>query len=254
MTDIFDRVLHHYGRKGEKLFSLNIGAMDGVLFDELIGYSTSYNFKGLYVEPIPYLFERLKNNIGEDGNLFENAAISEENGTIKMMTIDQEAIDSGKVHPCFYGMSAVYPPKNGLSSDGDKDVVEQYGKIIDVPCITLDTLLKKHNISSFDVLKIDAEGHDYQIFKQLNLGVYRPKVIRLEWVNLDKEQQKNILDIFTNNNYRYEFLEQDIIAAPIEIYEELEEPVQSKPKPDSNSGITLVTGLWNIRRDSLSEG
>jgi len=54
MTDIFDRVLHHYGRKGEKLFSINIGAMDGVLFDELIGYTNSYDFKGLYVEPIPY--------------------------------------------------------------------------------------------------------------------------------------------------------------------------------------------------------
>ena len=65
MTDIFDRVLHHYGRKGEKLFSLNIGAMDGVLFDELIGYTTSYNFKGLYVEPIPCVIAQDNSYVNE---------------------------------------------------------------------------------------------------------------------------------------------------------------------------------------------
>ena len=119
MSDIFDRVLHFYGRRLSKLFCINIGAMDGVMFDELVGYSKTYGFRGLYVEPIPYLFERLKTNFDEEGNLFENAAISTENGTIKMMIIEQSAIDSGLVHPCFYGMSAVYPPKNGLGSEGD---------------------------------------------------------------------------------------------------------------------------------------
>ncbi len=51
---------------------MNIGAMDGVMFDELIGYTNMYNFKGLYVEPIPYLFDKLKNNIPNEGNFFEN--------------------------------------------------------------------------------------------------------------------------------------------------------------------------------------
>jgi len=257
MTDIFDRVLHHYGRKGEKLFSINIGAMDGVLFDELIGYTNSYDFKGLYVEPIPYLFERLKNNIGLDGNLFENAAISEVDGTIKMMTIDQEAIDTGLVHSCFYGMSAVYPPKNGLGSEGDKEVVEKYGKIVDVPCITFKTLLEKHNITSFDVLKIDAEGHDYQIFNQLDLNKFRPKLIRLEWVNLNDEQKQNILTSFEVHKYYHEFVGQDITASPLEIVDDLNSnnitQVIEKIEPN-NSGVTLVTGLWNIKRDTLSEG
>ena len=154
--------------------------------------------------------ERLKNNIGLDGNLFENAAISEVDGTIKMMTIDQEAIDTGLVHSCFYGMSAVYPPKNGLGSEGDREVVEKYGKIVDVPCITFKTLLEKHNITSFDVLKIDAEGHDYQIFNQLDLNKFRPKLIRLEWVNLNDEQKQNILTSFEVHKYYHEGRLEDI--------------------------------------------
>jgi FkbM family methyltransferase len=254
MTDIFDRVLHHYGRKGEKLFSVNIGAMDGVLFDELIGYTNSYNFNGLYVEPIPYLFEKLKKNIGEENNLFENAAISTENGSIQMMMIEQTAIDEGLVHPCFYGMSAVYPPKNGLGSEGDREVVEKYGKIVEVPCITLDTLFEKHQINNFDVLKIDAEGHDFNIFKQLDFKKYRPKLIRLEWVNLSQHEQNFIKNKLNDNNYKFEFVGQDIVGAPLEIYEEIESQTKVVSQPTTNSKLTLVTGLWDIKRDSLTEG
>ena len=40
--------------------------MDGQTFDELIGYTNAYNFTGLYVEPIPYYFQKLVNNLGGD--------------------------------------------------------------------------------------------------------------------------------------------------------------------------------------------
>ena len=169
----------------------------------------------------------------------------------------QAFVDTGLVHSCFYGMSAVYPPKNGLGSEGDREVVEKYGKIVDVPCITFKTLLEKHNITSFDVLKIDAEGHDYQIFNQLDLNKFRPKLIRLEWVNLNDEQKQNILTSFEVHKYYHEFVGQDITASPLEIVDDLNSnnvtQVIEKIEPN-NSGVTLVTGLWNIKRDTLSEG
>ena len=258
MSDIFDKVLHYYGRKSLKLFCINIGAMDGIMFDELVGYSNSYGFRGLYVEPIPYLFERLKANFDEAGNLFENAAISTENGTIKMMTIDQSAIDNGLVHKCFYGMSAVYPPKNGLGSEGDKETVEKWGRIVEVPCITMDTLLTKHNITSFDVIKIDAEGHDWEIFNQIDIARFRPKLIRLEWINLDDDQKKCIIQTFDKFNYKHQIVDMDIVACPSEILEEINSCAinVSNPLPIDNyeCDMTLVTGLWNIKRDQLSEG
>ena len=43
-TDYFNDALHHLGKKGEKLFTLNIGAMDGITFDEMSGYIKMYNF------------------------------------------------------------------------------------------------------------------------------------------------------------------------------------------------------------------
>jgi len=262
MSDVFDRVLHFYGRKSLKLFCINIGAMDGVMFDELVGYSKMYGFRGLYVEPIPYLFERLKTNFPEEGNLFENAAISTENGTIQMMTVEQSAIDNGLVHPCFYGMSAVYPPKNGLGSEGDRKTVEKWGRIVEVPCITFETMLSKHNISQFDVVKMDAEGHDWEIFDQIDIEKYRPKLIRLEWINLSDEQKNSIIAKFKKFNYDYEIDHMDIMACPKEVLQEINSHnIAREPKmPNTDNAendaceITLVTGLWNINRDKLSEG
>jgi FkbM family methyltransferase len=248
MSSFFDKALHHLGKTNKETFVMNIGAMDGVMFDEMIGYTTMYKLKGIYVEPIPYLFDKLKNNIPE-GNLFENSAISDYNGTISMLTIDRDVIDKGLVHSCFYGMSAVYPPKNGLGSEFDKPTVEQYGKLVEVNCITFETLLIKHNIQNFDVVKIDAEGHDYKIFKQINLEKYRPKIVRLEWVNLSKEEQLEVKNQFEKNNYVYELSEQDVVGLPKEFHDEL-----FQPKIHNSEKITFVTGLWNIGRENLNEG
>ena len=263
-TDYFNDVLHHFGSKGEKLFTINVGAMDGLTFDELCGYSSMYGFKGLFVEPIPVHFESLKNNMGDD-NLFENSAISEYDGEITMLTIDKEPIEKGLIHSCFLGMSAVYPPKNGLGSEGDRDTVEKYGKLITVPCITFPNLLSKHSIESFDVLKIDAEGHDYKIFKLVDIEKYRPKVIRMEWSSIDEAEKELTIKKLEDSNYVYGLEANDIVGIPQEIYDECysnkkeEEIIYStelKLENDTtmDSGVTLVTGLWNIKREELSEG
>jgi len=263
MENFFDKATHYLGRNKSNVFIINIGAMDGVLFDELIGYTLMYNFGGLYVEPIPYLFDKLKTNITVDNSFFENSAISDYNGKIKMLTIKRDAIDSGLVHNCFYGMSAVYPPKNGLGSEFDRPTVEKYGEEVNVECITLDRLLRKHKVYNFDIIKIDAEGHDYTIFKQIDFEEFRPKVVRLEWINLNDLEKESILSKFNEFNYRYEISGQDIVGLPYEFYEEVSNsflsenniPESSKKiEFDSKKNVTLVTGLWDIGRDLLQEG
>lgn len=215
--DIFDKIIKLYAENNPDFFILNIGAMDGVMFDELVQYYDKYNFKGLYVEPIPYLFERLKNNFNKDGNIFENSAISKQDGILEMVTIDPIVIESGQLPTWYYGMSAVYPPKNGLGWETARDIVEKWGKIIEVTCITLENLLKKHKIEKYDVIKIDAEGHDWEIFQQIDIKKYRPKIIRLEWINLQYSHKINIIDTLQFFDYVFEIDGDDIVACPNEI-------------------------------------
>lgn len=260
MDDFFDKALHYLGKHKRLKFVINIGAMDGVTYDEMSGYTRMYSTKGLYVEPVPYLFDKLKNNFKESG-IFENSAISDYDGEIEMVTIDKHAIDTNVVHECFYGMSSVYPPRNGLGSEGDKPVVDKYGKIIKVPCITFNTLLKKHNIETFDVIKIDAEGYDYHIFKQIDLRKYNPKVIRVEWFLLNESEQTSMLNLLKDNNYKVEILDQDITAIEGNLYDELVSAqessnrtiVSSSSKITTDNQVTLVTGLWDIKRNTLTQ-
>ena len=258
MNDFFDKVLHYYGRKGDKLFMINIGAMDGVLFDAMSGYAGMYGSDVLYVEPMKPHFERLKQHKGHHpGNIFENSAISDYNGTVTMKTIPIEVVDEGLVHQAFYGMSVIDPSKNGMGSEADKEIVEQYAVDVEVNCITWNSLLQKHNVQHFDVLSVDTEGHDFTIFKQIDLQKYRPRLIRLEWCNMTQEEKDEVKRRFDEAGYVYEILDNmDIDAIRQDVYDEVSSslaPEEIKIE-EKMSSVTIVTGLWNIKRDELSEG
>ena len=258
MNDFFDKVLHYYGRKGDKLFMINIGAMDGVLFDAMSGYAGMYNSDVLYVEPMKKHFERLVSHKGHHpGNRFENSAISDYNGTVTMKSIPIEVVDEGLVHQAFYGMSAIDPSKNGMGSEADREIVEKYAVDVEVNCITWDTLIQKYNVEHFDVLSVDTEGHDYTIFKQIDLNKFRPRLIRLEYCNMTEDEKNEVKRRFTEAGYVYEILDNmDIDAIRQDVYDEVSaslEPEQIKEEVKI-SPVTIVTGLWNIKRDELSEG
>jgi len=55
------------------------------------------------------------------------------------------------------------------------------GKVVTtvVPCLKLDTLIKKHLIDSIEYLKIDVEGHELEILKNYS-WVIKPKRLKIE--------------------------------------------------------------------------
>lgn len=204
--DIFDQALHRLGLANYDVRFVQVGAMDGVSFDDFHGYVRMYGWAGLLVEPMPWHFERLRAAyacLDPDGTRyrFERAAIAEADGTLRMLAIDPAAVDDGRVAACFGGMSAIWPPRNGLASEGDAAVVAQWGRAIDVPSLSLATLLTRHDVRRIDVLCIDAEGWDFRILRQLDVSRWRPLVIRCEWVNLDADEQRQVLEWLHERDY-----------------------------------------------------
>ena len=262
MIELFENIIHYLGQNHQNIFCVSVGAMDGVMFDELYEPSKLYGFKGLYIEPIPYLFKRLKCNLGEDtGNIYECCAISDYDGEIDMITIDQDVIEQGLVHSCFYGMSAVWPPKNGLGSQGDSETVQNYGKRIKVQCRKLSTVLEANCIRAIDVIKIDAEGHDYQVFRQIDFDRYKPSVVRLEWINLNPDDKERVTETFRRHHYLYQIEGMDITAVRESVvnamnldWSDTTLKIRVSPTLQSENNITLVTGLWDLKRDGLQEG
>ena len=84
-----------------------------------------------------------------------------------------------------------------------------------VNTVTLDSVLQKINIDSIDYLNLDVEGHEIDVLKGFNIDFYKPKVISVEFLDLDmsKLEFKNndlnkvinseIYKYFTKNNYKF---------------------------------------------------
>ncbi|HEY3874572.1 MAG TPA: hypothetical protein VGM92_03785, partial [Candidatus Kapabacteria bacterium] len=76
---------------GTPFFFVNIGANDGIAGDplvELIRHNS--RCRGIFVEPISFLFERLRRNYGPSERFtFENVAIDEHNGARKLYYLNR---------------------------------------------------------------------------------------------------------------------------------------------------------------------
>ena len=240
---LISKGLHYVGKNFPDAQVLQIGAMDGINFDDTRGFLDMYRWKSVLVEPVPAIFNQLKDNFKDrDNYIFEQCAIAEEDGEIKMLTIPPDVIEREGLHPGYKGMSAIYPLRNGFGSDyqRDIDVKAQFGVDIMVPTLTLNSLLDKHNLQNVDVFICDAEGYDWNIFKQLDFNRIRPKVIRIEYINLTDEEKELTKNKLIENGYEIE-IGQDIDAIDSNL-------IKDEVLPEYNNNLTIVTGLWDISR------
>lgn len=89
---------------------------------------------------------------------------------------------------------------------------------IQIQCISLETIFKKNNLLHCDVLKVDCEGAEYEIFYQAPASIFRKiSEIRMEYHHLDDDKQ-NISELkkyLTGNGYKLVKFRQDSIHSGI---------------------------------------
>jgi len=250
--DLISETLHYLGRNKKDIFVVQIGAMDGITFDDTREFLDIYKWKALLIEPIPEIFEKLKENFKNvDNYIYEQSAIVENDGPVEMLTIPYDIIEKENLHHGYKGMSSVYPLKNGFGSNFQRDieVKEKFGVNITVPGITFKTLCEKHNIKKIDILLCDAEGYDWKIFNQLDFSKYRPSFIRLELLNLTEEEKKLTIQKLEDNDYIIETNSSNIDATDKTLMNEI---ISNTTIKEVTKNLTVVTGLWNIGRNDRS--
>ncbi|MES2308204.1 MAG: FkbM family methyltransferase [Verrucomicrobiota bacterium] len=180
--EIYDAIFNKLNSQEEVKF-IQIGANDGKTHDPIHAFvSPSKKWQGIVVEPVEYIFNLLLKNYENRSDLiFENVAISDSNKDKKFFYVSNEAVKQIK------GLKNNYNGVNGFSYD---HIVRHFGEKIKpfikeqvMRTITLNTLLRRNNIQSLDILLIDVEGHEYSILKQLNFSEIKPKVILIEHQN-----------------------------------------------------------------------
>jgi FkbM family methyltransferase len=175
-------------------FFLVIGAMDGISHDNLAPYIRKKRMSGIFIEPVKYMFNKLKINYQEfEGIRFENCAITESDGFSMIKRIDFDNISN---YPSWSdGGSSLLPEKTAMKNISG--LIEEQ-----IETKTLKTLFSKYpDLNKIDIIQIDCEGYDLTILKQIDLNKYRPYFISIEILSMSNIEIHETDSILRNNGY-----------------------------------------------------
>jgi FkbM family methyltransferase len=184
---------------------VQVGANDGLSGDPIHDFITAYGWRGVFVEPMPETFERLRANYRDDPRFdFINAAITDVRGPVPLL------VGAGDKST----LATLTPDRNALSRDR-VGLVEHT-----VEGITFDEMLDRADLQRFDLLQIDTEGYDYRVLRQVDLRRRGPRVVHIEFYCLPLEERLAAFRQLTEAGYAYRFLGRDLLAVDRAHYDE----------------------------------
>lgn len=153
----------------------------------MIKCNTSWS--GIFVEPVNYLFSRLKDNYNNESRfIFENVAIGYRNQNAKFYYISEDAKDKlGDMLPAWYDQLGSFNRDHIVKHMNG--ILEPYILQKEVQSIHMEDLLNLNNVDRVDLLHIDTEGYDYVVLSQFDFEKYRPLVVMYEHKHLVKEDK-----------------------------------------------------------------
>ncbi|MEM6963163.1 MAG: FkbM family methyltransferase [Bacteroidota bacterium] len=172
---------------GRTAFVCQIGSNDGKTGDPLYDLlQKNKEWKALFVEPVPYLFDKLKINYGTNHRFtFENVAIN--NGDkLTFYWVDPQAKKAIENLPPWYDQLGSFDKQHILNHLDGK--LAPFILSEELECITLPHLLERNQIARVDILHIDTEGYDWNILSQFDFKKYATQFILFEKRHLSTEE------------------------------------------------------------------
>ena len=177
---------------------VEVGAYDGDSFSNTSGLADA-GWRGVYIEPVPDFAQKcLLRHQGNNVEVF-NYAISDSEGELEIQ-LGEALSTASKATVSAYS-----------EIDWAKHVVFEKRKIT-VKALTLDLFLASVQLKqNFDLLVVDVEGFEENVFKGFNLSMWLPKMIIVELndyhpsFNLYPELQKSskyVRNYILDNNYK----------------------------------------------------
>lgn len=183
---------------------VQIGANDGISFDSLYSIVTRYKCRGLVVEPLADMFERLKYNYREYPLVTPvRAAV---HPTLKRLVLHRP--DPAKLAhlPAYAGGIASVDPKWHEKSGVPKEAIVEE----EVSATTLMDLLAQHDLLRLDLLQIDVEGFDAEVVKMIDFTRVRPGILKYE--SFDASADAALERMLRSQGYNLRRSGQDVTA------------------------------------------
>ena len=167
---------------------VEVGAFDGVHYSNVRRMQEHHGWSGLCVEPVPKNFKKLSISYqGADVRCVQ-AAVSTQDGELDIHV-------SHYPHLPDWGSDVA-----SLAGADQERWTQRYGAqwtVEKVPARRLSRLLDEAGIDDFDLLSIDAEGHDLEILQSLDFERFQPQLIVVEYGS----KRDDILSFFARIGY-----------------------------------------------------
>lgn len=184
------RIIESFAASHPEATFVEVGANDGQQHDHLRPYIEQGGWRGVMVEPVPYVFERLRRNYAEvPGVELVNAAIAESSGRRRFFGVrDADPRERAGLPDWYDGIGsfrreAVLSHVRQIPDIADR-IVEH-----DVEALSLRDLLQRHGLQRPDLIVLDAEGHDGAILRSLDLALDGPRLLVYEHFHMAAEER-----------------------------------------------------------------
>ena len=189
---------------------IQIGANDGIRFDNLNFFIKKYKINSILVEPVTKYFLSLKSNYKElDFVNLENCAISVDEKKNYIYIVSEKFLDKYGNH--IPGINSF--DKNHLISHGVK---KKHIEKKEVVSISIEKLIEKYKIKNLDLLFIDTEGYDGEIvYDFLSKSSMRP-IIVFEYIHIKSDFFEKVAQKLDEKNYNYFEVQENLFCFPNE--------------------------------------
>src|SRR5262249_33679261 len=141
-------------------------------------------WRGVMVEPVPHIFERLQENCGKAPRWqLENVAIAEQDGDLPFYHV-APASDAKDLPGWYEGLGSFRRDIVLKHADAIPDI-EKRIVTTKVRCLTFESLCCKNGVGEVDLIHIDAEGFDDRIIRQIDFDSHRPRLLIYEHFHLE---------------------------------------------------------------------
>lgn len=150
---------------------VDVGAHDGVTFNNTLYFEEEHGWSGLNVEANPHVFEQLCANRPRATNV--QCAVDEENGTTVFLLNDgyTEMIS---------GIKKYYDQRHMRRLSQENKVHRSRTSQVEVPARRLDGLLAEHGVKNVNYLSIDVEGAELAVVRSIDFSEVFIDVIGFE--------------------------------------------------------------------------
>jgi len=186
-------------RKANDPFVLQVGANDGHSDDPIASIVRGRRLRALMVEPLPAMFDLLTDYYRDQPNVVcENCAIGHQDGVATLHHVrDDPSLPEYVRRLASFRREVILKQRRAVPNIG------AYIEPIQVPTLSLQTLLAKHRVDHVDLLQVDTEGFDYEILKMLWATPLRPPIINFESAHLSRDDKLACAEMLKRDGYRY---------------------------------------------------